>query len=99
MFTPRLRLLSNSYRDLADDPRRCLGAEADFEQLLLEVFNRIRLKCNRVVFSSCTELLPALVLLRIFEGCYRDAYDRVFVAIVLTLVDLERDPALFTSSS
>jgi hypothetical protein len=37
---------SGSHRNLAGNPRRRLGAEADFDQLLLKVLNGIRLKCD-----------------------------------------------------
>jgi hypothetical protein len=83
-------LPSSSFRDLADDPLGRLRTEADLHQLLFQILNRIRLQCNRVVCGACAGLLPARVLLRVFEGRYRDAYDRVFVAIILALVNLER---------
>jgi hypothetical protein len=46
MQVPSLEALSGSHRNLAGNPRRRLGAEADFDQLLLEVLNGIRLKCD-----------------------------------------------------
>jgi hypothetical protein len=62
---PWLEPLSGSRGNLADNPRRCLGAEADFAQLLLEVLNGIRIKGDGVVVRICfgNGLLPVFVLL------------------------------------
>jgi hypothetical protein len=89
--------LSGSHRNLADNPCRRLGAEADFAQLLFGILKCIRIKGDGIIVCICfgNGLLPVFVLLHIFKGYCRDAHEGVIipVPVILTLVDLECDPA------
>ena len=87
--------------NLADNPRRTLGAEADFDQLLFKILNGIGIQGDGIVVRIGSGSGLRLVAHRLRfprllgNGCDRHADNRavILLVVILTLVGFECDPA------